>query len=975
MVQAWVEAPSSRRQIPVLHSKFHPQNPCLLCYTPLSMAHQNASARAAQPFSWAAFQSHVRYLSTSSQHRIRESFDLGMHLHEGQKRRSGDPYFSHCIAVAHILADMGADTDTIIAAFLHDALEDTDLSEDEIEERFGSSVCSMVVALTKLLAEDLVENPTLDEQIETIRKIFVAIQEDVRVMVIKLADRLHNMQTIQFLSEERQKSMAQETDDMYVKIADRLCMRDLRDELSELCLAVLKPKLLEKLLALRTGNEKRAQTIIGDMKKALCVVQSSLRVDPQYEANRFRKLNAQMEAGGSAVTGVPALNIVFICNDIAACYQTLGALHQIWRREHHSFDDLINAPTINGYRALHTTVILEDGTRVCCKVRTREMNDYAKRGISTLCFDDKAIGISSYLSWGTRISSLSEGTVDRSKEFWESLQSDILGESITVYGGGKAVLLPDGSTALDGALYLYGKNALNLEAVKVDGKEVALNTELVNGTSLELIPGKNRSVDREWLHWVHTGLAIAQIREGLGKESKENKIKAGKQLLQNVMEEHRKGLLEEFDSKSLTEALGATGFNSLDDACVAIAEGRMEPQLVYDALFERKTEKRHQNDAKHYVIHFSMEKDDIDTLQRLVGVYRKYNLSLGNIRMKLLPSEGSLRRFTIAIHLPTSACEELKGDIVNAGGKDVHLVDRYSHFWVVFALPLLSILWGLDCLLGKTLITAGVSPYDMTLLRFVVLFLISAVFLSVGFQLARRTVQKKWISPFNVNLWLAGVAIFLTALASYVAVQHISALAYAFCMNIGVVSIFAARNFYSDRRSIPFLITAAIFILFTLAVLLYETGSVFSIYTMTGIGCGMFFAIYSIAGSRYQQQESVSSRYPIFMFYFSLLALILSLPFLRITGFSLLESPLFLPSLAFVTFFTAVPYLIYFELLKHKGVQVAGRYIPLFLLVIFVGETLIYHSRSWFLIAPLLLAGAWALWYREYPTGPKRELS
>jgi len=216
---------------------------------------------------WKEFQSHIRHLAAKDLQRVERAFELGKEVHKGQKRKSGEPYFNHPIAVADKLADMGADADTIIAALLHDTIEDTPLTLDDVEKEFGTTVAILINGVTKLSSEDVATKSSLDEQIETLRKIFILMQEDVRIMVIKLVDRLHNMQTVEFLSEARQKAQAQETMEVYVKIADRLCMQDLRDELEGLYLSILEPKTAQELSLLRAQNEQLGQSIIKKMQE------------------------------------------------------------------------------------------------------------------------------------------------------------------------------------------------------------------------------------------------------------------------------------------------------------------------------------------------------------------------------------------------------------------------------------------------------------------------------------------------------------------------------------------------------------------------------------------------------------------------------------------------------------------------------------------------------------------------------------
>ena len=255
---------------------------------------------------WNELRSHLRHISEKDLRRVQEAYELGKKLHEGQKRRSGDPYFSHPIAVATMLAGLGADADTIVAALLHDTLEDTHMTLEIVEKTFGKVVGELVDGVTKLTRAEIGEKPSLDEQIETLRKIFRLMQKDVRIMVIKLLDRLHNMQTIEFLPHEKQMVMAKETMEVYVKIADRLSMQDVRDELESLCLALLEPDKYVLLNDLRQHNEERGGKVMQTMMQTLGKKRPDTlhHVALNYEHKKWSKLQIQLDMEGAAATGV-----------------------------------------------------------------------------------------------------------------------------------------------------------------------------------------------------------------------------------------------------------------------------------------------------------------------------------------------------------------------------------------------------------------------------------------------------------------------------------------------------------------------------------------------------------------------------------------------------------------------------------------------------------------------------------------------
>ncbi len=882
-----------------------------------------------------------------------------MELHAGQKRRSGDPYFTHPIAVAHILADWGADADTIIAALLHDALEDTPLSEDEAEEEFGSDVMRMTVALTKLDEEELFEKPTLDEEIETIRKLFTAMQEDVRIIVIKLADKLHNMQTVEFLPEERQKAHAEATEKVFVRIADRLSMADVRDELAELYLGVLKPELLEKLLAIRAENEKRADVIIGKMKKALKVAESSLPIDPHYEHHRFRTLHAQLKAGGSAVIGVATLTVVFECDDKATCYQILGALHQLWRREDDSFDDYINAPMINGYQGLHTTVILEDGTRIRCKIRTREMQEYARRGITTMCFDGKSIGLPSYMGWAERISPLSADTAERSSDFWASLQSDILGESIIVHGpGDRTLLLPEGSTALDGAFYFYGDQALKLKEVHLNGKDAVFQTPLEPPVTLEAVTGKSKTVKREWLQWAQTGVAAAKIRESLAMEDRAKKIEEGKRLLEEVMVEKRRGLLAEFAEKGLLDGMRSMGFGSVDDGYVAIAEGRVEAGDVEKVLFvtedKRKQKKAGVSNGERHVARFFIKKGDVDTLRRLLNVYEKYGEKLESVR--IWPAFFTKRQ-KIEVRDRTSPAEneQLLREIRGTGATDVVVTAASKPILYVLGVALLLFLWGIDPVVARYLVfDMGVVPIDLTLIRFATLTSLCGALLA--YKYLRGDLKREAIIPLSTpSLWFSAFLLVGVAFFTYSSLQFTWPSHYTIPMTAAGLVLTTMQNI---RRLRLLVVTWCLFAMGMGVLMLDPSWSLKGV--LLTIGAVSAFSLFSVVSERYKREQNVAARMLQYFFVLSLICLIFSSPLLLQNKILSMSPALILGCVLFSLLISSMPYYLYYYALSHRQIDFVLRYSFLIIIASVVPQWIVYGEMSWLIAtsASLVCLGA-----------------
>ncbi|TSC58797.1 MAG: GTP pyrophosphokinase [Candidatus Peregrinibacteria bacterium Greene0416_19] len=884
---------------------------------------------------WTEFSASIRHLSPHDRKRLHEAFLLGERLHAVQKRRSGEPYFTHPVTVALRLASVGADADTLIAALLHDTVEDTPITLDEIEAQFDGDVKSLIDGVTKLSASDVAERPTLDEKIETLRKIFRLMQQDLRIMVIKLFDRLHNMETIEFLPEERQRGLAQETLDVYAKIAGRLSMSNLQYELEALCLAVIDGALYEKLVALRKQyivTCHRVQIMIMDRLEGLHP-DLTRKLTMHFEIKSWDNLRVQLETGSAAVTGVASATIVFVCEDRDACYRILGALHEPWKREVMSFQDFINSPTTNGYQGLHTTVILEDGTRVRCKIRTKEMQEYALKGVTLYCFNQqKRAQLRDILPWTQRISPLSEDTMERSEDFWESLQNDILGESITIHGpDDQTVQLPRESTALDGAFFLIGENSLRLRGLKVNGREVPFDTVLKHADTLDPEFTADETVKREWLRLVMTRFATAAIRKGLSSHPEEDREAIGKELLQKSLEEHKRGFLEEIDEKILTGAMRALGYHSTTEGFTALADAKLEANDVYLQIFKKQRKRKNQLEkSSHAVIRYEVEMENVSRMDRLNLIHRQYGTFMQEIRYRK-GCASHMTTVTLRLILNPSQLSMLLDELEIAGARHVRLISRFTEVSNILSLALLIVLWGLDPVFSKVILNAGVTASQFTLIR---------VWSVTGMAMALLLLQQKprQSSPIplrRLSLWLAGSSFFLVSLLSYVALSSTSPAIYNIVIR-GNTLVVAS----------PLLLQQRSFSQFGLA-WLFTVAGLLALSSIPDSGTGMLlsaavlltFSIYTMASSYFQTHERVQARFLQFFFWTSAMAAIASLPMLLLPStFHPVSWSLLAATVLFSLAFVGAPYLLFYYLNHYSGYLNIARYINFSLAI-----TLIAH--------------------------------
>lgn len=887
---------------------------------------------------WKTFQSRLRHLSSASQGRIRDAFLLGEELHRGQERQSGDPYFTHCIAIAHMLADLHADEETMIAALLHDTVEDTPMTLTEIGEKFGPTVRALIDGLTKLSSADLGERSTLDEKIETLRKMFTLMQQDVRIMVVKLVDRLHNMQTAGFLSAEKKRALAEETLDVYVKIADRLCMQDLRDELEELCIAILEPVLYGRLLGVREKNEEHGEQITKRMDERIHTMRPSFPVEVLPERKTWIKLRAQLEAGENVVTGLSAVTAVFVCEDIDVCYWMMGVLHQLWRRETLSFQDFINAPMINGYRGLHTTVILEDGTRVRCKIRTRAMQDYAHRGVASHYSRAQTLP---HLPWTERIAPLAEGMTSRSEEFFASLQSDILGESIVIHGpADQMVLVPQDATALDGAFYLFGADALSLATVRLDGQEVPFQTPLHHAVSLDVSLAAQKTVHREWLHWVHTGLATTKIRADLARRKRWKKVAEGKELLQESLRQHKLGYLEEFNEEKLLPALHALGYDSFEQVYIAVAEGRVTAEEIVSSVFQRS--RKQQQGVQWYVLKFRTDIHDAAILHPLIAVRDKYNLDLSRIRWWSFPG-SSLRYWRVQALLTSEEQHDLFMDLHHIGSGNVHIELLRSVRMRWWGIVLLLVLWGLDPVLAKLILSSGVSPLSFTILR----AWSTLAFAMVLLLCAGRSFPFLLRIPLrSTSLWAAGIAFFFLNLLTSFSLSYTSPLLYKATLRVSVlllaIPLLLQQKSYKRILLAWLLGGAGLFILSKVPDPLM--GFLFSVATV------LAFSFYTALSTYFQRVAHIHSRYPQFFFVISAIAALISLVPLLFMDAPLPSAYLIVAIALFSIFFVSLPYIIFYALSQSVEHLTLSPLFQLYILVTLFGQIMFFGTENLYLL-------------------------
>ncbi|MBT8762792.1 bifunctional (p)ppGpp synthetase/guanosine-3',5'-bis(diphosphate) 3'-pyrophosphohydrolase [Desulfohalobiaceae bacterium Ax17] len=537
------------------------------------------------------------YLTSSDLALIQKAYVFSAAAHAGQIRLSGEPYLSHPLEVANILAEMHLDASTIAAGLLHDTVEDTRASIEELERHFGSEVAKIVDGVTKI--SKMKFDSKEEAQAENIRKMILAMADDIRVIMVKLADRLHNVRTLEFQKDIKQRLIAKETLDIYAPLANRLGLYRLKVELEDLSLKYSRPDIFHQI----EDGIKRHQTTGQQYIDKVCdlikniLEENSIQGRVSGRVKHIYSIYHKMVQQGLTLDQVYDL-IAFrvIVKSIKDCYAVLGLVHAIWKPVPGRFKDYISMPKANMYQSLHTTVIGPDGERIEIQIRTEEMHQLAEYGVAAH-WKYKEGGTklkekdAERFSWLRRILDWQQELKDP-REFMASLRFDLFQDEVYVFTPrGEVKELPEGATPVDFAYMIHSEVGDHCAGAKVNGRLVPLNTKLKNGDVVEIITDPHRNPSRDWLKFVKTAKARTRIKHWIRNEERETSIALGREVLEkegrklglNIQKILREGQLEEvardFSYKSVEDLLSAVGY------------ARITPRQVLNRLLPKEEPK------------------------------------------------------------------------------------------------------------------------------------------------------------------------------------------------------------------------------------------------------------------------------------------------------------------------------------------------------------------------------------------------
>ena len=520
---------------------------------------------------------------------LRRAYIFSAREHRSQVRRSGEPYLVHPIEVAYVLADLELDTSSIVAGLLHDVVEDTLTTIETVEEYFGSDVAHIVAGVTKISKLQFASKE--QEEAENLRKMILAMVDDIRVILVKLADRLHNMRTLGHLEPDKQERIARETAEIYAPLANRLGMGRIKTELEDLSLRFLEPDANAALVSALAGKRKGSDAFIAEIRRKLesalsaAGVQAKIYGRIKSVSSIYRKIRRQ-KIDVDQVYDYVAFRI--LTDSVKDCYGALGIVHSIWRPVPGRIKDFIAIPKPNMYQSLHTSVMTDVGQPFEVQIRTHEMHRIAEEGVAAHWqYKEQPRaqgGETERVAWLRHILEWQQETKDP-REFLEMVKVDLYPDEVYAFTPkGKVLSFPRGATPVDFAYGIHTEVGHRLTGAKVNGRLVALRTPLGNGDIVEILTHPNAHPSRDWLSLAKTSRARGKIRAWLNANQREKSVVLGRELVEKELRRFRLSPREVLDGGRAAEVLKKLGFAALEEFFAAVGYGKVTPRSLVAAI-------------------------------------------------------------------------------------------------------------------------------------------------------------------------------------------------------------------------------------------------------------------------------------------------------------------------------------------------------------------------------------------------------
>jgi len=594
---------------------------------------------------------------------VRKAYVYSAKVHQGQVRLSGEPYLTHPMEVAFILAQLKMDVPTVVTGLLHDTIEDTLTTNEELRSIFGDEVLELADGVTKL--SKMTFRTREERQAESFRKMLLAMARDIRVILIKLADRLHNMRTLNFQSEDRQQKIAQETLDIYAPLANRLGISWIKGELEDLSFRYLEPEAFADLQSKVSEKEKARGGYIEEVQNVILekLQENGMTGNVSGRSKHLYSIHKKMlRQGGDLDQIYDLIAFRIIVDSIRECYGALGIIHSVWKPIPGRFKDYIAMPKANMYQSLHTTVIGPHGDRMEVQIRTEEMHQIAEEGIAAHWKYKEGKGLNAVAGrddnrfrWLRQLLEWQQEVKD-SREFMDSVKIDLFPEEVYVFTpNGDVKELPKGSTPIDFAYSVHTDIGSRCVGAKVNGKLVPLKTTLKNGDMVEVFTSPSQTPSKDWLAFVRTSKARNKIRSWIQNELREKSLELGRGLLEKEVRKYDYSLKRVMASDEIVTATADLGFRTVDDLIASIGYGKVPIGQVVNRIIPQEKLKA--------------ERPKVGTLGKVIDKIRKKPSNA----IKIQGVEDIMVRFA-------KCCSPLPGDpvigfITRGRGVTVHAVD------------------------------------------------------------------------------------------------------------------------------------------------------------------------------------------------------------------------------------------------------------------------------------------------------------
>ena len=845
---------------------------------------------------------------------IQEAYIFARDAHKGQKRASGEEYIIHPVAVAELVYNIGGDEESILAALLHDTVEDNDkISIKNIEQEFGTIVSSLVDGLTKIDHIVLKEKKDLDHKIETIRKWLTALHTDTRIAIIKLCDQLHNISTLSaFKNKEKQARIAQQTLDIYVKVAQWLSISELQIELEKFALPhILDAETNSFLFQKLHEYEIHAEGLVKVFKKQCKKKDIFFQAAPISLQKSYFSLQE-----GKSEKLVFAPHVYCIVSNVEDCYSALYFFHGKWRQKRGSFDDYINSPRMNGSQALNTRLILENSEEVEIHIMTKEMLEYSNKGIATFCFTKNSQRYNP--AWIEKLKHLLVTSKKKSYEFWKRIQSDLLEGFILIHGPNDSIIsLPQQSTHLDAAFAHLKDKAIFLDKIISQGKEVSFSSKIKEGVIVDFILGSEPTVNYSWFDCVDNILSISVIKKALREKNIAEKERLGRRLLQEEFNTQNLGLIDEIKEEKLLVLCHDLDINSVQDLFQKIGEVFIFPSEVSSRLLSKEQKIKNDESNENYTYHLKckVERESLEVFYENISPYVQ--------RVNLVPYQNK-NNFTA--HVVIYSSEEEKNTLIRKVRRAIGMkvLDTKAPKNIRFSvgiLGILSLLWGGGLVLADYLVDEkNIEPLLFSTSRlWTVSVIMGLIFLFQSLNKKLKGLEKPlkmmhW-SFFGAVISFMGIPIF-----TYLALDNATASEYVLFMLTHSVFVLLAlmieiKQFVSKKLLLPmilFLCTGYFFFLWNNPYF-NSMGQLFVFLSV------LSFAGYSYTSNYYIKNLGVKSRYPKFLSSISFFGACFStLIYIIFVGQMPVISDLISVTL-YSIFFSGIAYVLYYVFIHREG--------------------------------------------------------